>query len=160
MKKIILIFFICFACIVYFFVFGFLMVPEDEVISSLGKYEKEEYFTSGGFQDFTDYAKYSFANVNIEENEYLKKIEYADFEVINKCLEDFETWIETIKDSEPTNEVVVNYDFDNKIIDIEDYFYLELEEYIWSDGNTLLENYNVYLFDVQTNVLYYFHNNI
>lgn len=35
-------------------------------------------------------------------------------------MDDFEGWIETIKDSEPSSEVVVNYDFDREIIDAED----------------------------------------
>lgn len=144
-------------CLLYFV---FWAVSKDEVIASLGKYEQKEYFTSGGFQDFTDYAKYSFTTANIEENKYLTKIEDTDFTAINIYLDDFERWIETIQNSDPTNEVVVNYDFDRGIIDAGDYFYIDCEEHTWSDGSTSFVNYNIYLFDIQTQILYYFHNNI
>ena len=135
-------------------------VPEDKVIASLGEYEKKEFFTSGGFQDYTDYAKYYFNSANAKENQYLNKIQDADFAIINTHLDDFEGWIETIRNSDPSSEVVVNYDFDREIIDTEDCFYIDSEEHTWSDGHTSLVKYNIYLFDTQTQVLYYFHNNI
>ena len=152
--------------VVVLFCFLFLLsitscvVPEDKVIASLGEYEKKEFFTSGGFQDYTDYAKYYFNYANAKENQYLNKIQDADFAIINTHLDDFEGWIETIRNSEPSSEVVVNYDFDREIIDTEDYFYIDSEEHTWSDGHTSLVKNNIYLFDTQTQVLYYFHNNI
>ena len=133
---------------------------EDKVVASLVKYENREFFTSGGFQDFTDYAKYHYIYINVEENKYLKKVQETDMEVIDEHLDDFERWIEAIKESDASNEVVVNYDFDREIIDTEDYFYIDSEEIIWSDGDTSLARYNIYLFDTQTQILYYFHNNI
>jgi hypothetical protein len=126
----------------------------------LGEYEKKEFFTSGRFQNYTDYAKYFFSSANVVENKYLNKIQETDCAIINTHLDDFERWIETIKDNEPSSEVVVNYDFDREIIDTEDYFYIDSEEHTWSDGHTSLVRYNIYLFDSQTQVLYYFHNNI
>lgn len=157
MKKRIAVVFVCFlfllsatSCAVF----------EDKVIDSLGKCEKKEFFTSGGFQDYTDYAKYYYTSIDMEENKYFKQIKETDFTAIDTHLDDFEGWIETIKDSEPSSEVVVNYDFDRSIVDTEDYFYIDSEEHTWDDGFTSLVNYNVYLFDTQTQVLYYFHNNI
>ena len=147
-------------CIVFLLSINSCAVPEDKVIASLGKYEKYEYFTSAGFQDYTDYAKYYFTSANAAENKYLNKIQETDFAIINTHLDDFEGWIETIKDSYPTCEVVVNYDFDREIIDVEDYFYIDSEEHTWSNGHTSLVRYDIYLFDTQTQVLYYFHNNI
>lgn len=135
-------------------------VMEDPVIASLGEYDRRVFFSSGGFQDYTNYAKYYYTSTEVSENSYLKKIQETDLSAINTHLDDFEGWIETIKDSEPLSEVVVNYDFDREIIDTEDYFYIDSEEHTWSDGHTTLVNYNVYLFDIQTQILYYFHNNI
>ena len=135
-------------------------VPEDKVIVSLGKYEKSEFFTSGGFQDYTDYAKYYFTSADVVESKYMNKVQETNFAIINTHLDDFEEWIETIKNSEPSSEVVVNYDFNRGIIDTEDYFYIDSEEHTWSDGHTSLVWYNIYLFDTQTQILYYFHNNI
>lgn len=134
--------------------------PEDDVVASLGKYDDRDFFTSGGFQDYTDYAKYYFTSAKVTENKHLKKVQETDFETINTHLDDFEGWIEAIRNSEPSNEVVVNYDFDRGIIDTEDLFYIDSEEHTWSDGHTSLVRYNIYLFDSQTQVLYYFHNNI
>ena len=147
-------------CVVFLLSITSCAVPEDKVIVSLGEYEKNEFFTSGGFQDYTDYAKYVYTSSNVVENTYLNKIQETDFAIINTHLDDFEGWIETIKNSEPLSEVVVNYDFDREIIDTEDYVYIDSEEHTWSDGHTSLVRYNVYLFDTQTQVLYYFHNNI
>ena len=135
-------------------------VFEDKVMASLGEYEKEEFFTSGGFQDYTDYAKYYYTSVDFENNKYFKKVKETDFTAIHTHLDDFESWIGSIGDSVPSNEVVVNYDFDRGIVDTEDYFYIDSEEHTWDDGSTSLVKYNVYLFDTQTQVLYYFHNNI
>ena len=157
MKKQIVVVLVCF---VFLLSITSCAVPEDKVIASLGEYEKKEFFTSGGFQDYTDYAKYYFNSANATENQYLNKIQDADFAIINTHLDDFEGWIETIKDSEPSSEVVLNYDFDREIIDTEDYFYIDSEEQTWSNGHTSLVKYNIYLFDTQTQVLYYFHNNI
>ena len=151
---------VVFVCVVFLLSISSCAVPEDEVIVSLGEYEKNEFFTSGGFQDYTDYAKYYFTSANIVENKYLNKVQETDFDIINTHLDDFEEWIDTIKDIEPLSEVVVNYDFDREIIDTEDYFYIDSEEHTWSDGHTALVRYNIYLFDTQTQVLYFFHNNI
>jgi len=133
---------------------------EDPVIASLGKYESREFYTSGGFQDYTDHAKYYYSSANITENSYFKKMQEADLASINTYLDDFEGWIEAIRDSDPSNEVVVNYAFDRGIIDTGDHFYIESEEHTWSDGRTSLVRYDIYFFDTQTQVLYYFHNNI
>lgn len=134
--------------------------PEDKVVASLGEYENRVFFTSGGFQDYTDYAKYYYNSDEITENKYLKKIQETDLDVINTHLDDFEEWIETIKNSDSSNEVVINYDFNREIIDTEDCIYIDSEEHTWSDGHTSLVRYNIYFFDTQTQVLYYFHNNI
>jgi hypothetical protein len=101
-------------CVVLLLSISSCAVPEDAVIASLGKYEKNEFFTSGGFQDYTDYAKYYFTSANIVENKYLNKVQETDFVIINTHLDDFEGWIETIKNSESSSEVVVNYDFEIK----------------------------------------------
>lgn len=136
------------------------ITPQDKVAASLGEYESSVFFTSGGFQDYTDYAKYDYSAAQPADNAYLKRIQESDFPVINTHLDDYEEWIKTIRNGNPSNEVVVNYDFDRSIIDTEDYIYIESEEHTWSDGHTSLIKYNIYFFDAQTQVLYYFHNNI
>ena len=148
------------ACVVFLLTSSSCVMSEDPVIASLGEYDKKEFFTSGGFQDYTDYAKYYYSSSKVTESKYFKKIQETNLEVINTHLDNFEGWIESIDWSNPLSEVVVNYDFDREIIDIEDYFYIDSEEHTWDDGYTSLVRYNIYLFDTQTQVLYYFHNNI
>ncbi|MBO5433166.1 MAG: hypothetical protein J6A43_03810, partial [Clostridia bacterium] len=101
-----------------------------------------------------------YTSVSIEENEYLKKIQESDFAEIDKHLNDFENWIKIFKDKDDSLELVVKYDFNRNIIDVEDYIYIRSEEHTWDDGFTSLVSYDIYFFDTQTLTLYYFHNNI
>ena len=134
--------------------------PENKVLNSLGEYKSHEFYTEGVFQDFTDYAKYYYDQVDFADNEYFYKIGQADIDVLNEHLDDFESWIKTYREGDASCEIVVNYDFDRSLIDCEDYLYIESEKHTWDDGYTSLVNYDVYFFDTQTNTLYYFHNNI
>ncbi|MGN1452010.1 MAG: hypothetical protein ACI4XQ_07910 [Eubacteriales bacterium] len=130
-------------------------VPADQVVESLGSYKSAEYYTSGGFQDFTDYAEYTFENVDFSSNEYFSKISSDSAENFKNHIEDFENWIECIKISNPENEVVSGYNFDSSIVSDNDYLY------IYDDPDyPELGNYDVYFFDMETMTLYYFHNNI
>ena len=100
-------------------------VPENKVVASLGKYDHHVFFSSGGFQDFTDYAKYTYTTPKLSGHAYLKQIRETDLAAIHTHMDDFEGWIETIQNSDALNEVVVNYDFNREIIDAKDYFYIE-----------------------------------
>lgn len=150
---------ICFLLIIATF-FTSCNILWDKVLFSLGKYDDYVFYTHGEFQDYTDYAKYYYSSVNIDNNKFFTKIKKSDFTKINEHLDDFEDWIETFKSNDASCEIVVNYDFDREIIDTNDYIYIDSEKYTWEDGITSLVNYNVYFFDSQTLVLYYFHNNI
>ena len=130
-------------------------IPKDDVLDSLGKYESKQFFTSGGFQDFTDYAKYCFDSVDFSDNSYFQIITESSRENLEAHIDDFENWVQAVSDTDADNEVVVNYDFDRSVISDADYIY------IYDDPDyPELGNYNVYFFDVETNILYYFHNNI
>ena len=133
---------------------------EDPIVDSLGKYGDSAYYITDGFQDFTIYAKYVYPSADLSENLWMEKICPEDLEVIQKHLDNYESWIEAIDRSDPDSEVVANYDFDRSAIDTEDYFYIDSEEHTWEDGYTTLVNYDVYIFDTQTQTLYFFHNNI
>ena len=130
-------------------------IPKDDVLDSLGKYETKQFFTSGGFQDFTDYAKYCFDSVDFSDNSYFQIITESSRENLEAHIDDFERWVQAVRDTDADNEVVVNYDFDRSVISDSDYIY------IYDDPDyPEFGNYNVYYFDVETNILYYFHNNI
>ncbi|MBO5402599.1 MAG: hypothetical protein J6A85_05460 [Clostridia bacterium] len=134
--------------------------PEDKVLSSLGRYNSYEFYTQGEFQDYTDYAKYYFCDVNVDGNEYFTRVQAEDTETINEIITDFEGWIKVYREADPTREIVVNYHFDRSVIDSADYFYVDSEKSTNSDGSASFLKYNLYIFDTQTNTLYYFHNNI
>ena len=130
-------------------------IPKDNLLDSLGKYESKQFFTSGGFQDFTDYAKYCFDSVDFSDNSYFQIITESSRENLEAHIDDFENWVQAVRDTDADNEVVVNYDFDRSVISDSDYIY------IYDDPDCPeFGNYNVYYFDVETNILYYFHNNI
>ena len=138
--------------------------PEDKVLISLGEYKNNVFYSEGVFQDFTFYAKYYYDNVDFEGNAYFTKINESDLAKINEHLDDFESWIETYKENDDSLEIVVNYDFDRGKIDKNDYIYIDSENLIttWDDGTTTTSfaSYDIYFFDTQTQILYYFHNNI
>ena len=135
--------------------------PENKVLNSLGEYKSHEFYTEGAFQDYTNYAKYYYDQVDFADNEYFYKIGQADIDVLNEHLDDFESWIKTYREGDASREIVVNYDFNRSLIDNEDYLYIESEQYDpWNDGNMVFASYDIYFFDIQTNTLYYFHNNI
>ena len=130
------------------------------VIGSLGTYVQREFYSEGSFQDFTDYGKYHFTTVRVDANPYFTQIQASDLAVINEHLDDFESWIELYRSTDASRQIVQNYDFDRRIIDTEDYIYIDSKAHTWSDGHTSLTSYNLYILDSQTLVLYYFHNNI
>lgn len=62
----------------------------DPIILSLGIYHQRDFYSEGGFQDFTDYGKYYFKSANADNNAYFTQITSADIPVIHEHLDDFE----------------------------------------------------------------------
>ena len=139
--------------------FSHCTAPTDEVLESLGTFSEKEYYTSGGFQDYTDYAKYTYNDVQPEGNPHFSRITEDEAVEFGLYVDNFENWIETIRSVDPENDVVVNYDFDRSIITDDDYIYIydaSVDRSLYSKFG----NYDVYFFDTETQTLYYFHNNI
>lgn len=125
----------------------------DRVLASLPKYESEEFYTSGGFQDYTDYAKYTYKTVptrDLETSAYFRVTTAEAVEEILSYVENFEGWVEAVG-----GELKEHYDLDKTVISEGDYFYIALR-----DEQGKFDNYTVYYFDVDAQILYYFHNNI
>ncbi len=134
---------------------GYLIVTtESEPVESIGRNETREFYTSGGFQDYTDYAKYEYSEVNFENNEFFVPVSGDEEKNLIAYIDDFENWIEAIGESAPENEVVMAYDFDASLISSDDYVYIT---FLYEDNP--MANYEVYYFDSETMTLYYFHNN-
>ena len=136
------------------------------VISTLGEYEKEEFYSSGGFQDYTDYGKYYFNEVpSIEDNEYFKVATATDIEVLNGYIDNFDNWVNLISESpliKKEQELVKNYDFERTIINEGDFFYIydKMGEPIGESQYEQYDFYDVYIFDIESCTLYYFHSEI
>lgn len=131
-----------------------LLIPEDIILESLPKYSEKEYYSSGGFQDTTDYAKYTYliSEEDLQNNEYLLPVKSTDVPQIIAYIEDFEELLSVSHDF-PSE----SYDFDKAIVSAGDYFYVsnryqEPEKAFW--------NYDLYYFDLESLTLYYFHSNI
>lgn len=132
----------------------------DEVISSVGVAVSEDYHLYGWFQDYTIYSKYTFENPNLKDNEYLKQMNEEDVEEFKYYLTCYDEWIDVISDDMNDRDLVRNYDFDQSIISTNDYCYID--DYTLVDPNFELkpDSYNLYFYDAETGILYYFHNNI
>ncbi len=131
-----------------------LQTRQDKVLNSLGKYENEQFWTHGEFQDYTDFGVYSYSSAKLENNRYFKKITESDSGILYGFVDDFEKCINVYKNNDPNDELVSNYAFDRSVIDAGDYFYIYEKE-----NHKKYGCYDIWIFDVQTNTLYYFHNN-
>ncbi len=132
----------------------------DSPLSALPDCKTKVFYTSGGFQDFTDYAKYTYESVtarDLEGTKYFIETTADDVEEISLHIDDFEGWVEACG-----GELKENYDFDKSIVSEGDFFYIETKdgEPIGQGTYGKFDNYSVYYFDVDAQILYYFHNNI
>lgn len=130
------------------------LIPVDPVLEYLPKYETREFYTSGGFQDYTDYAKYTFGEktLKLEEHPNLRPVTREDIPEIEAYLENFEEWVAICQEFPQES-----YDFQRDWLKEGDWFYIQNryegeEKRFWS--------YNVYYFRQENQTLYYFHNNI
>ena len=133
----------------------------DEVIVSVGNPVYKEFYTSGGFQDYTDFGIYKFKNVDLSSNKYLAPVTKKDKYELLSYISEFEDCVEAIKRNTPENELVVNYDFDESCISEYDYLYIyDKSDYEETYKEHKYAYFNVYFFDSETQTLYFFHNNI
>lgn len=144
---------LCFLCVAL--LISLSGCKEDSVINSIGESSEIGFYSNEGFQDYTDYAKYSYETVDFENNAYFKNIDGQLKSEFEKHLDDFEEWIGLYKENGSEYDIVKYYDFDKSIISDEDYIY------IYDDPDyPEMGCYDVYFFDFESKILYYFHNNI
>lgn len=131
------------------------LAANNRIVDSLGEYQSEERFTSGGFLNYTDYEKYTYSDVDFSENEYFDRIKFASKKKLLTYTETFEAWIKSIEKDDPENEIVIGYDFDTALISEEDYIYISNDSDDYASGLS-----DVYFFDMETMTLYHFRNNM
>ena len=122
----------------------------DLIVTAMGDFTAEEHYSYGWWQDGGTYSKYTFNSADLN-NEYLSQIAESDLDDIELRISDFEFWVSSSKNSEDKKDksLYKNYDFDISIIDTNDYWFIEYEE-----GNT--RDFEMFIFDTETNVLYRF----
>ncbi|MGN0602081.1 MAG: hypothetical protein ACI4I7_05155 [Oscillospiraceae bacterium] len=144
--------------ILAFIVFIFSSGLEDEVVESLPDYDYADEYYSNGFQDYTDYVKYYYDDIDYEdlENSLLNSVEYDDINNIFSYIDDFCGWAINHE------EVQAGYDFSVRQLQVGDYYYIDTKEGepIGDSYYGKFDDYSVYYFDVDKQILYYFHNNI
>ena len=132
---------------------SYLLAPKDSILNSLPDYIDKEFYSSGGFQDYTDYGKYTYqiSEMPLIHNSYFLRVSEENIPEILSYIENFEGWVEI------TEFPSEKYDFDKSVITEGDYFYI-LSKY--DEPGQEFYDYNVYYFDLDAQILYYFHNNI
>ena len=127
---------------------------EDPVILSLPEYGSKEVYSYGEFQDYTDFGIFHFdfpITESVSKNPYFSQVG-QDRDGLVPYIENFEKWVEVISEYEDPK-FSEYYTFDRAMLDPGDWYFLDSKY-----GNT--NNYDLYLYDTQTNILYFFHNNI
>ena len=116
---------------------------------------REEHFDKDGFQDYADYCKYFYKDATaFENNPNYHKISESNITEIKEYFDHFKTCMDGDRAGE--------YDFNTECVTSGDYVLIKTKEGI-SDGNIVykkFDNYNIYYFDKDSNILYYIHNNI
>jgi len=139
--------------IVAFNIFAFCVNRNYRVLLSIGWYKNKQFWTHG-WRDYTDFAIYDCPWARPGISPYFSKITPADTEIIGEYLDNYEKWIEMISRGNTNDELVVNYSFDRAVIDTDDYFYIYVDE-----NDSKFYDYDVWIFDTQSETLYFFHNN-
>ena len=118
------------------------------LLTSMGEFTTEEHYRYGWWQDGGTYSKYTYKSADLN-NEYLSQITESNIEEIEHNISEFEFWVSSSKTSEDDKTLYENYDFDVSIIDTNDYWFVEYDE-------TDERDFDLFIFDTETNVLYGF----
>ncbi len=135
---------------------------KDPIIASLGRAMSVQRYRVSGFGDSTDYGIYTFPGAKPEESEYFEPVTAESKNELLGYIDNFENWVNVIREEDDDNALVVNYRFSRADIDESDYLYISdrCGEPTGEGVYSKYDSYNVYFFDSQTAALYYFHNNI
>ena len=129
----------------------------DPIVNLLPDYKKKAFYTSGGWQDYTDYAKYYYEDIDaqtLRQTGRFREVTEEDIAAIMPYILDFENWVEVIG-----RDLKANYDFDKTTIRTGNFYFIK-SKYENDAPEHKFWNYNVYYFDLDAQILYYFHSNI
>ncbi len=137
-----------------YFGFDYLSYFTNPILKELPIYRSKEIYSYGFWQDYTDYGKYFYKNVSeedMESAESFKKVTKEDAEEIFKYIDGYESFINNFG-SDGIESIKEVFDFDKSVIDTGDYYYI-------SNGNSYTF-FCMYYFDTDSQILYYFYNDI
>lgn len=127
---------------------------ESSVMTTLPEYSDCDKY-SYGTRDYIDYYKYYYTSnddilESIENNKSFQKVTNDNIDDINKCIKYFNSRI-----NNSTDDLRDNYDFLTSQIKDDDYFC-----FIFSDKSNPFNDFDLYYFDKETQILYYFHSDV
>ena len=126
----------------------------ESLLISLPEYSSNEYYSYGAFSDYTDFGIFYFdfpIGEHVAENLYFSQVGQNQDRIL-QYLKNYEMWVEAVtKYEDPMFSEY--YTYNRASLDSEDWYYLDSKY-----GNT--DNYSLFVYDTQTNTLYFFHNNI
>lgn len=151
MKKILIIVFVC--LILYLGIRIFAPKYKDEYI--LDGYSDEFNLNSGGFMDFSIYSKYYYdekMDYKFIDSGWYHKVAEENIKYLSEYFDD-------IKKSFEYLDMDDEYDFDNSIITVGDYFLIKTEEgtKIGDQEYGRFDIYRIYLYDIESHILYKIH---
>ena len=131
-------------------------------LKELPRFKSKEIYSVENFTDCTYYAKFTYKNVSVEDLkkavESFEKVTEDNAEKIMNSISEYESFISNINGMD---EVRNAYDFDKSVVNDGDYYYTESGEgfYQDEDGNFTDTGFiTLYYFDIESQILYYFHN--
>ncbi len=119
-------------------------------LKELPRFKSKEIYSVDNFTDCTDYAKFTYRNVSDEDlknAENLKKTAEDNIKEILDYINEYELFINNINGME---EVKNAYDFDKSVVNEGDYYYA-----IKNGEGFIIA---LYYLDIESQILYYFHN--
>ena len=131
---------------------------DKDPIRSLPSYHAKHLFTSGKFQDYTDFGMYYYKNLNdkvLADSTYFQKTDTETIALVKSYVTHFEDSAIWLGDDKDIRTLRANYNFDKSMIRAGNWYCLESKE-----SFTPFDNYTLYYVDMDSQILYYFHFNI
>ena len=125
-------------------------MTEDIVIKGLGKYQETKVYSKNNV-NYTCYRQYKFESIdtdNVENSQYLTKINAENIEILREFEADFSNRVK--------KNAMEGYSFDMSMVDEGDYGYIYFENDPTStgDGDRKYAMYNIYLLDSRTKTIH------
>lgn len=118
-------------------------------LKELPRFRSKEIYSAESFTDCTYYAKFTYRNVSDEELKNTENFEQTTEDTMDEIITLVDGYESFINNIGGMDEIKTSYDFDKSVINEGDYYYAI------KNG----EGFNIalYYFDIESQILYYFH---